>query len=458
LVSWDGSSLKWAADGATYGALVPAATNGIYYLPGASASQGLFVTWYPQDRTYTNGTCQVTGINTATAYVRHNAQGFPNVAQAYSQQRLFLQSTSVLCGADTARPAIYGMSGASTTEFLKAQAQWSQISADVYVVELGTNDVTSIASAAGVATAKANLLSIYQTLLAKGGIVIALTIPPRNANTTNMRKALSSINRWIYDTCASTKGIFFCDITTGVVDTTNGNWLTGYSSDGVHPSNIAADVIGQAVANVINNIVPEIPYLSGYDDVYDATYNPTGNRLATAGMASQSGTGGGVGTGATPAASVSTGFVVQRYSGSALTLTCSKVARTDINGFWQQIAYSAAAANEAGSFSVQATTSIPVVAGEVYEALAEVNITAGPTGLTNITFELGVNSGAGCNAYSSAGNAIAAFTNGAKLLIKIPRFTVPSACTFLVPSIQIGSASGGAGTIQIGRIVLRKVA
>lgn len=452
LVNWDGTNLSWADDSVTFGAEVEATRNGIYFLPGATTNHGLFVGWYPEDRTYTVGTCQVTGLNSALAAIRNNADGFPNVAQARSGHVLDLVETTLLAGSGTTRPAIYGMGGVASYELVNAVWQFKQLPADVFVISVGTNDVNNVSSATQITTFKTSMTSMFTELLAAGKFLIVCSIPIRNANTTNQRKALHAMNRWLEDQCFASPSMYFADITTPITDTANGNWRSGYSSDNIHPINAGADAMGKAVADVIGLMPLTGPYMSGYDDVYDATYNPYGNILSTAGMAVMNGTSGTAGTGAS--GSFATGWTCNRFSGSAMTLTGSKVARTDgVPGDWQQIAFASAAANEFGQ--IYTSAAMAVTAGVAYEFYFEVQIPSAATGLLGVYANLDFNAGADSEVFGRNGNVAPSYAAGTKFTIG-GTFIVPTGATTVQPALRIGSAAGGSGSVQFGRCVIRR--
>jgi hypothetical protein len=64
-----------------------------------------------------------------------------------------------------------------------------------------------------------------------------------------LRTYLIKLNNWLSRN-AYTNGWPLLDVHAAVVDSTTGNWTSGYSSDGIHPNSTGAKVIGQALADL----------------------------------------------------------------------------------------------------------------------------------------------------------------------------------------------------------------
>jgi lysophospholipase L1-like esterase len=132
-----------------------------------------------------------------------------------------------------------GVGGQNTTQIL-ARINTDALSqpCNLVLVTGGTNDLGSVATA----TTKANLLSIYTRIAASGKTPIAMTIPPYNL--TNFVNEIATLNAWIRSV-AGKLNIPLLDMYAITVDPTTGNYRTGYSTDGIHPTGIALRLVAQ---------------------------------------------------------------------------------------------------------------------------------------------------------------------------------------------------------------------
>lgn len=139
------------------------------------------------------------------------------------------------------------------------------------IVEGGANDVVS--SAAQADTVVANLVAVYDRLLAAGIQPIALTptpfsVQPQRAARLNARVVAAARARNII--CIDTFG--------AVIDPLSGNWRSGLSiGDSLHPSGAGALVMANAIWDGIKGRIPTtLPYLtSWHDDPHNLLLNGT---------------------------------------------------------------------------------------------------------------------------------------------------------------------------------------
>lgn len=130
----------------------------------------------------------------------------------------------------------------------------------ICTVLAGTNDYTNGINAA---TTVANLTAIYRTLRANGIMPICISLLPRN--DASAFDDIAIINTWIAGH-ARQHGYWYVDAHSQVVDPDTGNWLAGYTSDGVHPTAIGCKVIGEYIATKIAGFLPPFePPLSTHD-------------------------------------------------------------------------------------------------------------------------------------------------------------------------------------------------
>lgn len=151
------------------------------------------------------------------------------------------------------RVVVAGIAGNTTAQMLaRIQADVIAYAPNVCLVMGGTNDATA-------ANAISNLPLIYARLRAANIEPIACTITPSNSDPGGKVKA---INAWIQSYCGRNR-IQVLDMHAQVVDATNSQYLTGYASDAVHPTNKGHRVMAEYAAPLVADRLPLwMPYLS----------------------------------------------------------------------------------------------------------------------------------------------------------------------------------------------------
>jgi lysophospholipase L1-like esterase len=153
------------------------------------------------------------------------------------------------------------------------------------LVDVGTNDVSALTD---FPTVKQTFTSIYATAVSYGATPIVATQPPRDNDLGSLRTYLIKLNNWLTRT-ARLNGWPLLDVHAAVVDTSNGNWTSGYSADGIHPNSTGAKVIGQALADLAGNPAAGKPgVLRGLSPAYLATSQvDTFSQVLSGGAANQ---------------------------------------------------------------------------------------------------------------------------------------------------------------------------
>lgn len=217
----------------------------------------------------------------------------------------------------------------------------------------GTNDMLQDIP---LATAKANLLGIWNDLRAAGIRVIAATLPPATGLTTSRQAFLYDLNAWIKLQGSVIPDLTVVDYHRVLADPATNGWYSNYAlSDGLHTARPGAAAMGKALADAINVLVPPRPRLVGTtNDPFNLLPNPmlTGN---TSGVA--------------------TGWTHSTLAGGAGTATPTKVARTDgLPGEMQQMVVASGQAS--AGFILQAFTpsTINFTPGDTVFATAEVEM------------------------------------------------------------------------------------
>ncbi len=237
----------------------------------------------------------------------------------------------------------FGVAGETSTQCINRLSDIVNAPVDIVFVCIGTNDITNGVSAA---TSKANLKTIFDTLIQAGKIVIyapdqarsywgSLTSP----QITIARHQMYNVKRWAYQyalfangkNSSTSKKILICDFEDFWTDATSsaGSPLSLMTSDGLHWSQASAQAAGLRLAAQLQPILG----LSGpanivsQADGYEATYNPDGalnfgwlmNATAVSCNSPLSGTNAG-------------DFAVARSSGSATGTMAGSVETTRTDG------------------------------------------------------------------------------------------------------------------------------
>jgi|GEM_PF-2065294 len=189
----------------------------------------------------------------------------------------------------------FGNAGETSTQCMNRLSDITASNTDIVFVCIGTNDLTNGISAT---TTKANLQTIFDTLITVGKLVIYCPDQARSywgslgsTAITNARKQLYNVKRWAYNYAllANSKNpngnrkLIICELEDFWVDATSstGNPLSSMTSDGLHWSGTSAQAAGLRLARQLqpllglDNNAPPMQVIS-QADVYDATYNPDG--------------------------------------------------------------------------------------------------------------------------------------------------------------------------------------
>lgn len=338
-----------------------------------------------------------------------------------------------------------GIAGQGTADIL------ARIDADViayapgYCIYLcGINDLNP-ARAGGPLTAaqiEPNITAALDKLRNAGIFTFILTVPPATfINTTSAKTEIAKLNAWIRGLSRTRKGLRVVDVFPLVASSANlyasGTlaWVSGLDADGTHPSSKGAKVIGQAIADQINLLVPRTSPLPGNSaDPFELIPNPLmiGN---TSGLATN----------------------VQRTATVGALGTVTKVVRTDgIQGEWQQVVVAASASNRI----LQNATGGSFADGDVVIATVEVDEDPSANwtdthGLTVQALDAPGTTILGSRTVNFLGTEHAPTGS----VLRTPPFTIPAgtAAGTLRMYYQVTATAGGPVTARVGRMSLRKV-
>lgn len=143
-----------------------------------------------------------------------------------------------------------GIAGQTSTQILaRFAADVAAYSPTVVFILDGTNDMGNTSDETAFATWKANKQEQVASVLRIGATPVLLTIPPNNNATGTLYNRKEEIIRWNawLRRYAVSNGIDLIDTYALTVDSTNGNWQSGYFADGTHWN--AAGML--AVANLV---------------------------------------------------------------------------------------------------------------------------------------------------------------------------------------------------------------
>jgi lysophospholipase L1-like esterase len=450
----------WAAFGETAGVAVDVSSAGVFYLPSSVAGHGLTVVFDSVNTAVAGGTTTVTvPANGNQVQALYCARGFAPTALAIAGPHWEIKKTTVY----PYGIALGGVPGLGAASLASSATQAAGILADVDIIQIGTNDIQNAGAFTTITTGISAFVASRKTSgTARIGVC---TIQPKTSNTATHNKIRSQVNRWIRDYAKTIPGVTCLDINAAVQDTATGGWLSGFAaSDGVHPSNTGAWAIAKVVAAYLTALSPAETFYPDFNDVYDATNNPYGAIIGGTGYLSFEGSAGTTGTGAS--GTIPSNHTLSRKSGAAMTLAGAKVARTDnVGGSWYQVTLASAAASEYGELDNQGHPytlgTYGLAVGDSIEAWVEINV-ASSTSLSRLDFLIsfgGVAAGSRkIQAFSDPLNSGTVLQDAmGRIWLRTPVATIPVGATNLSWTFRMGTESGGAAVIQLGRWSVNKV-
>ena len=333
----------------------------------------------------------------------------------------------------------------------------------------GINDVQQ---SVAVATTKANLLKIYNALLDKGIVVVALTVMPLatgHASLTNANVSkIDQINEFIRNTCNSTRGMILVDFYNAIIDPSS---LTGAAlanklkSDNIHPGPGGARALGTAIYNKLNGLLTA-PALTPTSPAHNYSLNSDGNQLFDNPLIS--GTGGTNSAGTTFTGTVPNNLTVSKAGTWGVAMAAgSNQARADGFGNDFQVIVTASGATDDLLFISTPDISSRVVAGDQLFGVLEHSLST----CTNLDgFEVYVQSTidgvttyaklferdttlAIAQQYYDVSNMVGTIVTP---VLKIPASASTIASTKLVVVLRFSSSTCGA-TLKVGRMALYKL-
>ncbi len=142
---------------------------------------------------------------------------------------------------------------------------------DVVYLLGGTNDLAVGMTNAAKASMMNNLEKMVRILLKAGIEVFLMSVPPNNTNFQAAKDV-----QYFYYALAQYYQLPFADMYRMTVDpATNGQFLSGYTADGTHPSNTASDVFASEVGAVLGDIInsTSMPYMAAVSETSTGNYS-----------------------------------------------------------------------------------------------------------------------------------------------------------------------------------------
>lgn len=148
----------------------------------------------------------------------------------------------------------YGHVGYTSTQLLAYLTDVVASGWDYCELMVVTNDW---AAGIPIATTKANVVTMVDTLLAAGITPVIPTAPPISTVAGDYTGAgllwITSINAWL-KSYAGRRNLLLVDYHTALVKGSDQAWTAAYSGDGLHPNNVGAKVMGDVLAAALNSL------------------------------------------------------------------------------------------------------------------------------------------------------------------------------------------------------------
>jgi lysophospholipase L1-like esterase len=385
-----------------------------------------------------------------------SADGLPYWLEFYSQS-----------GALTSYDWNFGTSGYTSAQVLANMIPLAAAcSAGTAVYFAGTNDRSN---ALPLTDTISNTTASIAALLAVGKKVIVVAETPRIspfALTGDQADYHVSFRLWLRDYYKDDARVAVVDVWpswTTVDASAVQSVVSTKTKDGLHPGADGARDIGRAIAAAHDRWFSTLDFLPAWNAGYYSANNPRGNLLTNP----MTGGSSGAKTAGTGGAGTATGSVANSYSADTsasvgLTMACAKVALNAWEA--QQITFGGTPTSATPFGQLRQTLGTPgnVVAGDVLEAFAYVELDAGQTGLAGIALQTATVEG-GTTRTARSGDRMSAtsFFPTAALagIIRTPRITIgqnPTSVSIQMNALFVQNVAASA-VLRTSRWLCRKV-
>jgi lysophospholipase L1-like esterase len=176
-----------------------------------------------------------------------------------------------------------GISGNTTAQMLaRIGTDIDPYDPDWCLVLGGTNDA---GTGVPLATYAANIAAIVDNLKGRGIRPVLITPFPNPATPVEVptrRQLLDSYLAWLRYWCPR-NGVPLIDGFTLLVDPATGGYLATYNTDGIHPSDGGAQIVGKAISDLVTpQLYPQVPDLAAYTGTDSQNLVPNALYLADA--------------------------------------------------------------------------------------------------------------------------------------------------------------------------------
>ena len=329
-------TLSWAAPGDAVGAEVDVADGGWFKLNSATANLAMYITIYGPNHPVldTAETLSLSGLTTAMG--NNNQVGVPGYFNA-AYGNPFGENQYWFCG-----------EGFTAAQLLvpSVLAQWRDVYSDISYIDLGTNGISSKATADSVI---ADIQAIINHRKAVGSRVIVKSVNLSNVTATaagdDTRMAKHYANA-VLKKLADSMEFEFIDTNRFTVNRLAGtlrapSFANDYNTDLQHLSGLGAyKGAVKALYPTLSRYIPEESAIPTGLISYDSAKCPTGNLLTNGLFKGTGGTKGGIVTG-----DLADSWSAARAAGATITAvgtmpqSASPIARTDgVPGYWAELA------------------------------------------------------------------------------------------------------------------------
>lgn len=338
--------------------------------------------------------------NTANTPVLGEA--WPVYASIMSQQRLHLVRDA-------------GIAGNKSSDMLaRFDTDVTPYAPSLVTILAGTNDYSNAVS---MATWQANIKALVAKCVAIGAKPVLATMPPRDAG--GYQVTIAKWNAWLRQ-YAETNSLALLDFYRAVIDPSNGHYLSGYFSDGIHPNVAGQAMWGEITAAALAGLTPgNAPFLPA--DNTDTTNNLLVNPLFITDANSD-------------------GIADSWVPGSSPTgVVKSLVTDSVVLGKMQQFACTSAS----GLMVLQQVVSSGFAVGDVLRATGVVTMDGGTSVAVHVTFT-------GGSANSKPMSLSQAISRG----VFCHDIAVPTGTTSITFGLEVGTGSGFTSTVAFGQCAL----
>lgn len=241
-------------------------------------------------------------------------RGFLTFAQQMSGHRLYSDHS-----------LNFGVGGQTAAQIAARVGDVIAKAPDICLIEMGGNDINSGTSAASLI---ASMQSTIEALVGAGIRVIVCTIYSIFGNVVPANLAtLAQFNQWILDAADRYNLVEVLDAYSIMVNPATNLVRTNYTYDQTHPGTYGAWILGRALAQKIEEMIPTPRYrpLTNLNNKWVVSTNVNGNILTNPGYTGTSGTI--VGTGGS--GTIPTGLELDMSSAKGVTAAVSVISGND---------------------------------------------------------------------------------------------------------------------------------